>query len=193
MGWENVNHKADAAITTMREPADQKRRRIVHDFAKWTALSALRSGSPIKGREEVYDLIDNHADLAVLFVSGSRIDAAEFDSWHEGTVLAFCKAQPTLPVGWAAKIVNVYLKTRVYLAGEGREGLVGVIHPPIDTSLQAGLKKMFPHRPWRKMTIKSIRSYRDDYMPFIEECRSLAQEERCLLIEVEWYWQQAEQ
>jgi hypothetical protein len=188
-----VNHQADAAIPTMRERADQKRRRIVHDFAKWTALSALRSGSPIKAGKLVYDLIDNHADLTALFACDSRIVAAEFDSWHERTVLAFCKAQPTLPVGWAAKIVNVYLKTRVYLAGEGRGGLVGVIHPPIDTSLQTGLRKMFPHRPWRKMTIKSIRSYRDDYMPFIEECRSLAREEGCLLIEVERYWQQAGQ
>jgi hypothetical protein len=190
---QNENYQGNAAIPTIRQPDDQKRGRIVHEFAKWTALSALRSGSPIKTGKLVYDLIDNHADLAGLFAHDTRINAAEFDNWHEETVLAFCKAQPMLPVGWAAKIVNVYLKTRAYLAGEGREGLVGVIHPPIDTSLQAGLKKMFPHRPWRKMTIKSIRSYKGDYLPFIEECRSLAQEESCLLIEIEWYWQQAEQ
>lgn len=140
----------------------------------------------------MYDLLDNHADLARLFASDAPIDAAEFDKWHEEAVLAFCKAEPMLSVGWAAKIINVYLKTRAYLAGEGREGLVRAIHPPIDTSLQAGLKKKFPLRPWRKMTIKSIQSYKADYMPFIEECRSLAQEEGCLLIEVEWYWQQAE-
>jgi len=109
----------------MPETTSQKRGRIVHDFAKWTALSALRSGSPIKAGKQVYGLIDNHADLAALFACGSGIDAAEFDSWHERTVLAFCKAEPALSVGWAAKIVNVYLKTRVYLAGEGREGLVG--------------------------------------------------------------------
>jgi hypothetical protein len=175
----------------MLEPINQKRGRIVHEFAKWTALSALRSGSPIKAGKQVYNLIDNHADLAALFACGSRIEAAEFDSWHEKTVLAYCNAEPSLSVGWAAKIINVYLKTRVYLAGEGREGLVGVIHPPVDTSLQAGLKKAFPRRPWRKMTISGIRSYQADYLPFIEECRSLAQEEGCLLIEVEWYWQRA--
>ena len=140
----------------------------------------------------MYDLLDNHADLARLFACDTPIDAAEFDKWHEETVQDFCKAEPMLSVGWAAKIINVYLKTRVYLAGEGREGLVRAIHPPIDTSLQAGLKKKFPLRPWRKMTIKGIQSYEADYMPFINECRSLAQEEGCLLIEVEWYWQQAE-
>ena len=42
------------------------------------------------------------------------------------------------------------------------------------------------------MTIKSIQSYQDDYMPFVRECRSLAEEVGCLLIEVEWYWQQTE-
>jgi hypothetical protein len=176
----------------MKEPTNEKRKKIVHDFAKWTALSALRSGSPIKSGERVYNLIENHADLPALFVPNAAIDETEFDRWHEKTVLAFCIAEAALPVGWAAKIVNVYLKTRVYLAGEGREGLVKAIHPPIDTSLQAGLKKNFPLRPWRMMTIKGIQSYEADYLPFIKECRSLAQAEACLLIEVEWYWQQAE-
>src|SRR5437899_13071503 len=101
----------------MAEPTKQKRGRIVHDFGKWTALSALRSGSPIKAGRQVYDLIDKHADLATLFACDTPIDAAEFDNWHEETVLAFCKAEPMLSVGWAAKIVNVYLKTRIYLAG----------------------------------------------------------------------------
>jgi hypothetical protein len=162
---------------------------IVHDFAKWTALSALQSGSPLKSRAQVYRLIEECADLPVLFIPKAPIDEGEFDQWHKGTVFAFCEAVAHLPVGWAAKIVNVYLKTRVYLAGEGREGLVQSIHPPVDTSLQNGLKAQYPERPWRKMTIGSIRSYPDDYMPFIWECRRIAQEEGCLPIEVEWYWQ----
>jgi len=176
----------------MKEPMEQKRTKIVHDFAKWTALSALRSGSPLKSGRQVYALIEKHADLAVLFVTARAIDEAEFDRWHEKTVLAFCKAESALPVGWAAKIVNVYLKARVYLAGEGRKGLVSVIHPPIDTGLQKGLKKNFPRRPWKQMTIKSIQSYQDDYMPFIRQCRSLAEEVSCLPIEVDWYWQGAD-
>jgi len=40
----------------MNEPTDKKRKKILHDFAKWTALSALRSGSPLKRAERVYDL-----------------------------------------------------------------------------------------------------------------------------------------
>jgi hypothetical protein len=177
---------------TVQEPGDQKRTKIVHDFAKWTALSALRSSSPLKSGKQVYALIENHADLAALFAPDPAIDETEFDRWHEETVSAFCEAEPGLPVGWAAKIINVYLKTRVYIAGEGREGLVMAIHPPIDTSLQQELKRSFPDRPWRKLTITGIRSYQDDYMPFVKECRSLAQEVGCLPIEIEWYWQGAE-
>ena len=172
----------------MKEPADKKRKKIVHDFSKWTALSALRSGSPLKSGERVYDLIDHHADFTTLFDTSRAIDEAEFDRWHEKTILAFCKAEPDLPVGWAAKIINVYLKTRVYLAGEGRKGLVSVIHPPIDYGLQQGLNKQFPHRPWKIRRIKEFRSYQYDYVPFIQDCRSLAKKEGCLLIELEFYW-----
>jgi hypothetical protein len=172
----------------MQMPTNQKRKRIVHDFAKWTALSALRSGSPIKSGEEIYNLLDHHADLTALFDRAGAIDEAEFDRWHEKAILASCEAEPDLPVGWAAKIVNVYLKTRVYLAGEGRKGLVSVIHAPIDYELQRGLKKAFPNRPWKIKRIKDIRSYKDDYLPFIRDFRSLAKEEGCPPIELEFYW-----
>src|SRR5271165_6889048 len=113
---------ANGAGSTMNKPTDQKRKKIVHDFAKWTALSALRSGSPLKRAERVYNLIENHADWLVLFDTTRAIDEIEFDRWHKKTVLDFVAAEPALKsdsqVGWAAKIVNVYLKTRVYLAGE---------------------------------------------------------------------------
>jgi hypothetical protein len=176
----------------LRAPNEEKRRKIVHDFAKWTALSALRSGSPLKSRTQVYYLIEKHGNLTALFDTTRAIDETEFDRWHEKTVLAFCKSEPALKrnsqVGWAAKIVNVYLKTRVYLAGEGRKGLVSVIHPPIDTDLQRGLKREFPHRSWKIMRIKEIRSYQDDYFSFVQECRSVAKEEKCFPIELEVYW-----
>jgi hypothetical protein len=179
----------------MQEPTNPKRKKIVHDFAKWTALSALRSGSPLKSQKQVYDLIEK-ANLAALFDPTHTIDQTEFDQWHEKTVLAFCEMEPALnmnsQVGWAAKIVNVYLKMRVYLAGEGRKGLVEVIHPPIDNRLQKGLKQAFPNRPWKIKRIKDIRSYQDDYFPFIQECRSLAKEEGCLPIELECYWRGTE-
>ena len=65
---------------------------------------------------------------------------------------------------------------------------MSVIHPPIDFGLQHGLKKKFPHRPWQIRRIKEFRSYQDDYLPLIQDCRSLAKKERCPLIELEFYW-----
>jgi hypothetical protein len=176
----------------MQQANDEKRKKIVHDFAKWTALSALRR-SPLRSGKHVYDLIEN-ADFTVLFAPTRAIDQREFDRWHKKTVLGFCEAEAALKsqVGWAAKIVNVYLKTRVYLAREGRDGLMSVIHPPIDSGLLKGLKKKFPYRPWKIERIKGIQSYQDDYLPFIKECRSLAKEEGCLPIELEFYWRWAE-
>ena len=180
----------------MQQRTDEKRKRIVHDFAKWTALSALRSGSPLKSAKQVYGLIENHADLILLFDAPRAITESDFDRWHEQTVHKFVDVEPALnrtnQVGWAAKIINVYLKTRVYLAGEGRKGLVSAIHPPIDNGLLTGLKKVFPLRPWRIKRIKNIQSYHEDYFPFIEECRRLAKEERCLPIELEFYWRWVE-
>jgi len=35
----------------------ESRRQIILDFAKWTALSALRSGAPIKSRADVYGYV----------------------------------------------------------------------------------------------------------------------------------------
>jgi hypothetical protein len=177
----------------MKIRLDEKRQKIVHDFAKWTALSALRSGSPLKKAKDVYDLIENHAHLDVLFGPAKAISQRTFDLWHKEVVLAFVDAEPVLKktsqVGWAAKIVNVYLKTRVYLAGDGREGLVAAIHPPIDNGLLNGLRGEFPHRTWKIERIKSITSYEDHYVPFVEECRSLAEQEGCLPIELDYYWQ----
>jgi hypothetical protein len=55
--------------------------------------------------------------------------------------------EPRLTVGWATKIINVYLKTRVYIGAQGRHHLKEMIHPPIDAGLWLGLARKFPHRP----------------------------------------------
>ena len=80
----------------MQEPKNQKRKKIVHDFGKWTALSALRSGSPVKSGRQVYDLIERHADLQALFEPTPAIDQGEFDEWHKRTILKFCEKEPAL-------------------------------------------------------------------------------------------------
>ena|SRR5208337_98136 len=170
----------------------QPREKIVADFAEWTAFSATRSGCPIKSREDVYPLIrvpDYHVIL-----KGEQISKNEFDVWHENNTKAICKSAPILPIGWAAKLINIYLKTRVYIGNEGRPDLIKWIHPPIDGGLWNGIWENYHNNNSivRKthivQTIKEIKTY-ERYKIIIDGCSLIAQERGCLLIEVEELWQ----
>jgi hypothetical protein len=120
------------------------RKKIISDFSEWAAFSATRSGCPIKARDAVYPLIRTPKYESVL--NGMEISAPEFNDWHRKSTLAICSVEPLLPIGWAAKIINIYLKTMVYLAGVGRLGLVACIHPPIDNGLWEGIYSEYRHR-----------------------------------------------
>ena len=121
------------------------REKIINDFSEWAAFSATRSGCPIKSRNAVYPLIRTPQYDSVF--AGNEISAPEFNNWHQKSTLSICAAQPALPVGWAAKLINIYLKTMVYLAGVGRPGLIECIHPPIDNGLWEGIRSQYGHRP----------------------------------------------
>jgi hypothetical protein len=169
------------------------RTQIVSTYAEWTALSALRSGSLVKSRQSVYRAIRG-LDFSSLFDSGlGPFHQPEFDSWHRDTVEKLQEREPRLNVGWAAKIVNVYLKTRVYVGGQGRLNLAELIHPPIDAGLWKGLKRRFQDHPeilvqtHRVNRIKSIDTY-ECYRSIVDGCRAAAKLLSCKLIEVEQLW-----
>ena len=123
------------------------RKAIIATYAEWTAMSALRSGAPIKSRRDVYTALRG-VDFAVLFASAlGPINRAAFDAWHVSAVQKLIEREPRLTVGWATKIINVYLKTRVYIGGQGRHHLKEMIHPPIDAGLWLGLARRFHDRP----------------------------------------------
>ncbi len=85
----------------------------------------------------------------------------------------------------------------VYLAGEGRSGLIACIHPPIDNGLWAGIKNEYQNNPeiiektHIVSRIKDITTY-DVYRKIIAGCRLIAQKRGCCLIEVEELWQGTE-
>jgi hypothetical protein len=169
------------------------RHKIADTFSRWTALSALRSGSPLKSRTDVYGLLEA-VDLNSVLASTTPISSTEFEEWHEDALMRIQgKARILLPTGWAAKIVNVYLKSMTYLSGIGRPDLVEHIHPPIDSGLWMGLKKSCEDLPeiykkvYHRNRIKDITAY-EDYKIIIEGCREIARAEDCLLIEVEKHW-----
>ncbi|MEJ7811323.1 MAG: hypothetical protein WKG32_13005 [Gemmatimonadaceae bacterium] len=90
------------------------RPKIIRDYARWTALSALRSGAPIKSRADIYPLLDDAA-FGVVLDGKEPIGREEFDRWHEAATLALVERRPKLGVGWATKLLNVYLKTAAYV------------------------------------------------------------------------------
>lgn len=168
------------------------RDKIVTDFARWTALSSTRSGCPIKSRRDVYGLLDK-IDFSPLFVvDKGPISDVKFNDWHKSTVDEMCRVQPKLNVIWATKIVNVYLKTRCYVSGYGREGLIDVIHPPFDNGLINGLSKqpiLSEHFKCNKIKkMGDIRTY-SQYKEVIQACRDLAAKKGFSLFEVEQFWE----
>ena len=169
------------------------RRQIIAQYAEWTALSALRSGAPIKSRRDVYAAIRG-VDFSPLFDEAlGPISGVEFNEWHARAVANLLVREPRLTAGWAAKILNVYLKTRCYVGGQGRRNLTDAIHPPIDAGLWRGLKRRFRTRPdilERSNCVKRIKDITDYecYARIIDGCRAAAKELGCALIEVEQLW-----
>ena len=187
---------------------------ILVEYAKWTALSAVRvPNSPIKDKKTVYRLLDGVAFAEVL--SGAEVSAERFDAWHRcetrklrhradehlGKVAQQKGQDPpaAYPVGWSAKLINVFLKTAVYAGGLGRKGLGDVLHPPLDNGLRTGLIEYFHGRSdmLEKVdfgAIKNITDYAHSagpshgspaYRTVIEGCCVAAKELGCSLIEVE--------
>ena len=169
------------------------RRAIIKTYAEWTSMSALRSGAPIKSRRDVYTVL-RVIDFEVLFsVSLGPINRTSFDAWHADAVRVMIGREPRLTVGWATKIINVYLKTRCYIGAQGRHHLKEMIHPPIDAGLWLGLARRFPDRPDildRTHCVERIKDIVDYecYRRIIDGCRAAAKALDCDLIEVEQLW-----
>jgi hypothetical protein len=171
----------------------EPRAAIIATYAEWTAMSALRASAPIRSRSDVYRAL-RAVNFKVLFDTGlGPIGRDDFDEWHEEAVRMMLVREPRLTVGWATKILNVYLKTRVYVAAEGRQNLMDMIHPPIDGGLWLGLSRQFAGQPEiLAMTncvsrIKGIVDY-DCYRRIIDGCLAAAALLACRLIEVEQLW-----
>lgn len=169
------------------------RKAIIATYAEWTAMSALRSGAPIKSRRDVYTALRG-VDFAVLFADAlGPINRSTFDAWHAQEVRDLVKREPRLTVGWATKIINVYLKTRVYIGAQGRHHLKEMIHPPIDAGLWLGLKRQFADRPDILTRTNCVRRIKDIvdyecYRQIIDGCRDAAKALDCELIEIEQLW-----
>lgn len=172
------------------------RQAIVNTFAEWTAFSSTRSGAPIKSREDVYPLI-RMPDYEKLFI-GPAITQEEFREWHQRNTLAISE-NSQLQIGWAAKLINIYLKTRVYVGREGRTNLYNFIHPPIDNGLWSGITRYYNenNRPEILVQVRTATKIKEIetceiYTSIINGCATLARHMHCELIEVEQLWEGTE-
>lgn len=119
---------------------DSLRLEIVDKFARWTAFSSTRSGCPLKARKDIYPLLEL-IDYNEFIEEPTDFNQSHFEDFHEKrTHQINTESRNILGVGWSAKILNVYLKTFVYVGSCGDNRLKKMIHPPIDGGLWDGLK-----------------------------------------------------
>jgi|SRR6267142_626950 len=170
---------------------------IVDAFARWTALSALRSGSSVKSRDDIYPLLRSVDFASVLAPGAPSYSCEAFGAWHRRAVLGLAETEPRLGVGWAAKLVNIYLKTACYVGDLGTPALRDVLHPPVDAGLWSGISHHFKDRPdilkdtHHVTRIRDIRTY-DGYERIIAGCRRASEVLGCRLIEIEQLWEGAD-
>ena len=170
------------------------REALVTDFSRWVASCAVRSNAPVRSKDAIYDALDA-VDFSPLFkIELGRIESAEFRSWHKAAIARMQKSEPRLNVGWAAKILNEYLKTKCYVGGYGREGLAEVIHPPIDNGLITGLRNEFGDNPDLSSQLGSLERMNsldtyDKYDALIRICGRVAGLSNCSLLESEQFWE----
>ncbi|RDB02996.1 hypothetical protein [Runella aurantiaca] len=134
-------------------------------------------------------------DYTQIFDGEQPITKHEFENWHRQTVLEMIIEKPNLSVGWAAKVLNYFLKTTVNIAGFGRPDLIKWIHPLVDNGLWEGIEDAYKDRrdilekTHYRQKVKDIVTY-NDYQTIIEGMEIIAQERGYLLIEVEEFWKE---
>lgn len=184
------------------------RAEILHAYARWTALSALRQGPStrtatrnVRSKEVVYSLVDTVHFDPVLGPDLDPITCDEFEDWHEEQITGLVDQEEMgqdniygPQFGWAAKIINVYLKTACYVGDLGRPNIRQFLHPPVDRGLWRGVRQEFGHldhtieRTHTVTAIRAINSH-ERYTTIIDGFRDLAHNEAgCELIEVEQFW-----
>lgn len=122
-------------------PSTSTRERIIIEFAMWAATSATKLGCPVRGGAWYPHL--RKVNLADLFELTAPVSSERFSIWHRREVEALA-SRAGVPVGWAAKLLNMLTKVSVYIARYGDSSLQDLIHPPIDNRLVDAVHREFP-------------------------------------------------
>jgi hypothetical protein len=175
----------------------ERKERIIVRFACWAAASAARQGCDLKGRKWYEHL--GRVDLASLFALPAPVSPAAFSTWHQREVEGLAAATG-VPIGWAAKMVNMLTKVHVYIACRGDASLHALIHPPVDNLLVDAVKDEFPLEGSERAANTEIRelcslgkpiSGVTSYGQYLEVIRGLtlaSQRLGCTIFELEELW-----
>jgi len=124
------------------------------------------------------------------------IQEREFAEWHREQTERFQRSAELInndfSIGWAAKAINVYLKTSAYVGDLGRPGLRSLLHPPIDTVLRNQILTRCGPELAAEVSFRSIASISTygRYLEIMEGLRRFGQTlaPPCALFEVEQFW-----
>lgn len=110
----------------------------------------------------------------------------------QGTMHRIMKSCP-IGIGWAAKLINVYLKTMVYVGRIGRPGLDQWIHSPIDNDLIKGIRTQYRNNSSILAKFESFSAIRgiEDYSQYrdlISGISEVCHINNWKLIEIEKLW-----
>jgi len=171
-----------------------QRKRILQEFSLWVAVSAARQGIKIRGHK-LYPFLQQ-VDLVTVLSPEHVWSDDDFEHWHEDQVTLLAK-RAGIQIGWSAKLINMLLKTCVYIAREGHPTLAARIHPPIDNLLIREVCRRYPPANPRNrnlvrlcrggVPISGILTY-DQYRGVIRGLSEVASREGCNLFEIESLW-----
>ena len=136
-------------------------------------------------------------DYSQILTGTQPISREEFDRWHEESAVQILARSPEMGIGWSTKLINMYLKTLVYVGQIGRPGLPECIHPPIDGGLWDGIKEKYQanaaimEKTHSVSRIKEINNYQQ-YQTILEGIEVVAKDRNCSLLEVEQLWKGTE-
>ena len=166
-----------------------------HRFAVWAAARAAQRGfrslKVLRAALEATDIRQVCGRAVHL-----RMTQAQFNKRHRAWCFAICRRLrgpgSRAPFGRAAKLVAIYVKTTVVLAGHQRSHLASVAHPPIDRRLLAEMARKHPDhsdsRLWRTTAWTALTFPK--YRRLVESLRSVAGPHP--LWKLEAYWQPAD-
>jgi len=112
-----------------------------HRFAAWAAARATQRGLANFRTSTISDAL---VDCGVVAVVDTAVNwpttAAVFDTAHRGWCQAMLRDLLSAGIGKAsygraAKVIAIYLKSRIVLGGHHEHSFAKVIHPPIDRIL----------------------------------------------------------